>query len=329
MRMSCPHNSPQNGRAERIIHTTNDIMCSLLFQASLPVAYWVEALHTTTYLLNFCPTKTFSFGTPHFSLFGVHPDLSHLRVLGCKCCPNLSAIAPHKIAPRSTICVFLGYPSEHKGYRCLDLTSNRLIILWHVTFAEASFPFTEISTPPSSTFDFLLDMDCVPLLVGSCSFTGAPLSVGAAAPDGLVPQTAASSTDGPPTGLSVAAPVGFMPQAAASRTDALVHPGTALAAPPPLVVASNPGAPVTVTYGIDPTPTSGADSQVPLGAAPVGSTPLVMASVTSVPDEPSTTGPTGPSAASTGGPSATSSSAVIPAKAVPTPLVDNSHAMHT
>jgi hypothetical protein len=219
MRMSCPHTSPQNGHAERIIHSTNDIIRSLMFQASLPTTYWVEALHTTTYLLNLCPTKTLSFGMPHFSLFDVHPDLSHLRVFGCKCYPNLSTITPHKITLRSTVCVFLWYPSKHKGYRCLDLASNRLIISQHVTFDEASFPFAEIFAPPSSTFDFLSDMDCVPLPVDSSSFSGAPIGVGAATPVGLAPQAAASGADGSPSSFGAATPVGLAPRVAVSNVD--------------------------------------------------------------------------------------------------------------
>ena len=34
LRMSCPYTSPQNGRVERIIRSVNDILRSLLFQAS-------------------------------------------------------------------------------------------------------------------------------------------------------------------------------------------------------------------------------------------------------------------------------------------------------
>lgn len=61
LRMSCPHTSQQNGKAERIIRSTNNIMRSLMFQASLPPSYWAEALHTATYLLNLHPTKHFNF----------------------------------------------------------------------------------------------------------------------------------------------------------------------------------------------------------------------------------------------------------------------------
>jgi hypothetical protein len=50
LRMSCPYTSPQNGKAERIIRLVNNIICTLLIQASLPGRYWAEGLHTATYL---------------------------------------------------------------------------------------------------------------------------------------------------------------------------------------------------------------------------------------------------------------------------------------
>jgi len=51
LRMLCPYTSSQNGKAERIIRSTNDIIRSLLFQASMSPSYWVEALGVATYLL--------------------------------------------------------------------------------------------------------------------------------------------------------------------------------------------------------------------------------------------------------------------------------------
>jgi hypothetical protein len=124
--MSCPYTSLQNGKAERMIRTTNDVMCSLLFQPSLPVRYWAESLYAATYLFNLLPTKAISAPTPHFALFGATPSYTYLRVFECACYLNTSATAPHKLAP--VWCVFLGYSSDRKGYWCLDLTTNRLLI---------------------------------------------------------------------------------------------------------------------------------------------------------------------------------------------------------
>jgi hypothetical protein len=124
-RMLCPYTSPQNGKIERMIRTTNDVMRLLLFQTSLPACYWAKSLYTATYILNLLPTKAISAPTPYFALFGTTPSYAHLQVFGCACYPNTSVTAPHKLASRSYRCVFLGYSSDHKGYRCLDLTTNR------------------------------------------------------------------------------------------------------------------------------------------------------------------------------------------------------------
>jgi hypothetical protein len=50
---------------------------------------------------------------------------------------------------RSTICVFIGYPADHRGYRCYNLTIGRVITSRHVVFDEAVFPFRDAPLPPS------------------------------------------------------------------------------------------------------------------------------------------------------------------------------------
>jgi len=89
LRMSCPYTSPQNGKAERMIRTTNDVMRTLLIQASLPPRFWAESLHTATYWLNRLPSTASPSPTPHHALFGTPPrflnffpmfsDLRHTR----------------------------------------------------------------------------------------------------------------------------------------------------------------------------------------------------------------------------------------------------------
>ncbi|KAF8651673.1 hypothetical protein HU200_063184 [Digitaria exilis] len=44
-------------------------------------AYWAEALSTATSFLNILPTKTLSFSTPHFALFGKPSPYDHLRAI--------------------------------------------------------------------------------------------------------------------------------------------------------------------------------------------------------------------------------------------------------
>jgi hypothetical protein len=138
---SYPYTSPQNGKAERSLHSINDILRTLLIQASLPPCFWVEALWTTTYLLNIRPTKICPLYSPFQSLFLSHPDYSDLRVFGCLCFPNTSSTAAHKLAPRSLPCIYLGPSDDHKGSRCFDPSSGRVLISRHVTFDEHTSPF--------------------------------------------------------------------------------------------------------------------------------------------------------------------------------------------
>jgi hypothetical protein len=86
-----------------------------------------------------------------------HPITPTFVFLGVSGYPNLTATARHKLAPRSTACVFLCYPSSHKGYRCLDLSTQCIIISHHVVFDETCFPFGIHNSGSSpSDLDFLL-----------------------------------------------------------------------------------------------------------------------------------------------------------------------------
>ncbi|KAJ9550050.1 hypothetical protein OSB04_022593 [Centaurea solstitialis] len=153
-RFSCPQTSQQNGKSERMIRRLNDIIRALLVHSSLPSTFWVEALHTATYLHNILPTKKLHFHTPAFALYRRHPTYDHLRVFGCACYPNMSATQTNKLSPRSTQCVFLGYPADFRGYRCYDPNTGRVHLSRHVTFDEHTFPF---NTPLSTTTYTFLD----------------------------------------------------------------------------------------------------------------------------------------------------------------------------
>jgi hypothetical protein len=191
--MSCPYTSLQNGKAERIIRTINNVIRMLLIQASLSGRYWAEGLHTVMYLLNRLPTKTTNAAYPHVALFGSALSYEHLHVFGCACYPNIAATAPHKLTPWSTRCVFLGYSTDHKGYRCLDLFTNRLIVSHHVVFDEDNFPLAV--SPNLTDLDFLCE-------------SGSPVStIG-------TPVSLAGSSTVPACQPALIVPSGFEPHAA-------------------------------------------------------------------------------------------------------------------
>jgi hypothetical protein len=73
-----------------------------------------------------------------------------LKIFGCACWPHLRPYNKHKLSFRSKPCVFIGYSSLHKGYKCLDIDTGRVYISRDVIFDEAIFPF---STPSSTIAD--------------------------------------------------------------------------------------------------------------------------------------------------------------------------------
>lgn len=117
-----------------------------------------------TYISNILPSKSINLQSPLYMLYNKNPSYSHLHVFGCLCFPLSPSNTIHKLQPRSTPCVFLGYPSNHRGYKCLDMTRNKIIICRHVLFDESTFPYAKLHTPQSTTYMFL-DNDLSPYLI--------------------------------------------------------------------------------------------------------------------------------------------------------------------
>jgi hypothetical protein len=106
--------------------------------------------------------------------------------------------------------VFLGYSLDHKGYRCYNLTSCRVLISRHVVFDESDFPFSSstptldpdvesmfsdlVVQPPVSVFPFPAGSSGTPPPLAPTAVPElplAPLAVPFVAPDvGLVPSAA-------------------------------------------------------------------------------------------------------------------------------------------
>ncbi|GKC01723.1 ribonuclease H-like domain-containing protein [Tanacetum coccineum] len=137
-----------------MLRTINNLIRTLLFQAHIPPSYWVEALNMAAHLLNRLPSTAINNEIPFTKLYNQTPTYEDLRVFGCLCYPHVDA--SHKLEPRSTPCIFLGYPANHRGYRCLDLASNKIIISRHVRFDEDVFPFGNVTPSNTPTYDFLL-----------------------------------------------------------------------------------------------------------------------------------------------------------------------------
>jgi hypothetical protein len=83
LQCSAPYVHQQNGHAERLNRRLLSIMRSLLADQEVSHGFWPEALDTAVYLHNRTCSSRHDM-TPWEKLTGVKPDLSHLRVWGCK-----------------------------------------------------------------------------------------------------------------------------------------------------------------------------------------------------------------------------------------------------
>jgi histone deacetylase 1/2 len=75
-------------------------------------------------------------------LFHQLPDYTFFKIFGCACWPHTRPYNKHKLEFHSQKCVFLGYSSQHKGYKCLHIPLNRVFISRDVVFDANVFPFS-------------------------------------------------------------------------------------------------------------------------------------------------------------------------------------------
>lgn len=162
-RLSCPYTPQQNGRAERKHRHIVETGLALLFNAKVPTTYWVDAFSSATFIINRLPTQTTNGMSPFEVLFDCKPNYNNFRTFGCRVFPYLRDYAENKLATRSLPCIFLGYSTQHKGYKCLDTSSNRLYITRHARFDENLFLFSGAADTNNyySLFLTMFDADTV------------------------------------------------------------------------------------------------------------------------------------------------------------------------
>ena len=135
---SCSHTPQQNCIAERKNRTLLEIGRALMFEADVPTYCWPEAIASAIYLTNRLPSKILKFRTPLEVLrtYTTIPSFHSLppRIFGCVVYVHLP-----KLEPRAVKCIFVGYGTNQKGYRCFDPTQNKMYTIMDCDFFEHSY----------------------------------------------------------------------------------------------------------------------------------------------------------------------------------------------
>jgi hypothetical protein len=88
------------------------------------------------YIKNRCPTKALESKTPQEAWTNRKPDVSHLRVFGCKAFAHIPNEKKSKLKSKSMPCVFLEYCEGTKAYCLMCVETKRIIKSQDVTFLE-------------------------------------------------------------------------------------------------------------------------------------------------------------------------------------------------
>ena len=120
---SCVDTPQQNGVAELKNKHILEIARALLFTSHMSSQFWGDSILKATYLINLMLSRVLSFVTPlqkfqeffPYSRLGAHLPL---RVFGSAVFVHAHTPKRNKLDPRAFKCVFLGYSSTQKGYKC-------------------------------------------------------------------------------------------------------------------------------------------------------------------------------------------------------------------
>ncbi|CAL8157153.1 unnamed protein product [Prunus armeniaca] len=139
--LPCPHNPQQNGLAERKNRHVIDTALTLLSAASLPTKFWVHYVSHAVYLISRMPSEVLNHQSPFLKLFGHAPNVQNLRVFVTAVYPYVRCYNVHKLQPRTTQCVFMGYAQAYEGVLCFNLLTDKFVVSRHVLHDEIVFPF--------------------------------------------------------------------------------------------------------------------------------------------------------------------------------------------
>ncbi|WKA11938.1 hypothetical protein VitviT2T_029385 [Vitis vinifera] len=131
----------QNGIAERKNRHLLEVARSLMFSMNVPKLFWGQAVLTAAYFINRMPSRVLKFQTPCQTLLKSFPTTRLIstvppKIFGCSVFVHINQQHRSKLDPRSLKCIFLGYSSNQKGYKCYSPVTRKFYNSMDVTFFE-------------------------------------------------------------------------------------------------------------------------------------------------------------------------------------------------
>ena len=199
--------------AERRIGYVTSTARTLLLNYHVLWTNWGEAILTSTHLVNRLPSQQLAFTSPIDQMHAAFQDIPLQtgllpRIFSCSAYVHDPSASLTKLDARALRCVFVGYSSIQKGYKCYHPSSRRFFISANVTFADyepffgarsssSSLPLDE--APLASPLEPLLSVESTALSTSSPPPDLSPLnSFSPPEPSSVLPSVFPSSLDASP-----------------------------------------------------------------------------------------------------------------------------------
>ena len=105
-----------------------------MFTTNVPKFLWSEAVMIATYLINRTPSRILGMKSPCELLFGENKFVVPPKLFGCTCFVRDHRPDVGKLDPKAVKCIFIGYSSGQRGYKCWNPSERRNFVSMVVTF---------------------------------------------------------------------------------------------------------------------------------------------------------------------------------------------------
>ncbi|KAJ7965013.1 Retrovirus-related Pol polyprotein from transposon TNT 1-94 [Quillaja saponaria] len=133
--MTCPNTPQQNRVSKRILAHLVSMSLSWLHDKNLPQELWAEAVQCACQVINHLPPWPGKEKSPYEMLYDVHIPKSNRT----------------KLDPKAKKCIYVGYNSCRKGWRCMDPETKKLITSRDVVFDEVSSYYSPLKNSIEET----------------------------------------------------------------------------------------------------------------------------------------------------------------------------------
>jgi histone deacetylase 1/2 len=147
--MTALYTPQQNGMFERCHRQLVETGLTLLTDAHMPLSYWPYVFQVATYLINRMPTSTLKNQSLFEKLFKKTSKLSQTQAIWLSMLSINRPYNKHKLEPKVTPYIFVGYSLSQNTYLCLDPKTRKLFHSRHVIFHEGTFLFQTSSSTTS------------------------------------------------------------------------------------------------------------------------------------------------------------------------------------